>query len=154
MIIGLISLPLTISPTASNLQLIRIFTLLTNSKFARELFAVLTTLCVNWLVGTSEVRESELNGKRERNVTHIKKCRLLEESNCVGMCINLCKMPTQTFIKDYLGMPLNMVPNYDDMSCDMIYGQDPPPATEDPAFEQPCYNLCKEKQKHNTRCSG
>ncbi|XP_028123029.1 beta-carotene isomerase D27, chloroplastic-like isoform X2 [Camellia sinensis] len=121
MIIGLISLPLTISPTASNLQL---------------------------------VRESELNGKRERNVTHIKKCRLLEESNCVGMCINLCKMPTQTFIKDYLGMPLNMVPNYDDMSCDMIYGQDPPPATEDPAFEQPCYNLCKEKQKHNTRCSG
>ncbi|KAF5930448.1 hypothetical protein HYC85_031321 [Camellia sinensis] len=81
-------------------------------------------------------------------------CRLLEESNCVRMCINLCKMPTQTFIKDYLGMPLNKVPNYDDMSCDMIYGQDPPPATEDPAFKQPCYNLCKEKQKHNTRCSG
>lgn len=27
------------------------------------------------------------------------------------MCTNLCKMPTQTFIKDSLGMPINMVPS-------------------------------------------
>ncbi|GMP99649.1 hypothetical protein CsSME_00047044 [Camellia sinensis var. sinensis] len=34
-----------------------------------------------------------------------------QETNCVGMCINLCKMPSQTFIKDSLGMPVNMVPS-------------------------------------------
>ncbi|CAL5432887.1 unnamed protein product [Camellia sinensis] len=92
----------------------------------------------------NEVRVSELNGRRERNVVHIQKCRFLEETNCVGMCINLCKMPSQTFIKDSLGMPVNMVPNFDDMSCEMIFGQDPPATTEDPAFKQPCYKLCED----------
>jgi len=38
-------------------------------------------------------------------------CRFLEEANCVGMCINLCKLPTQSFIKDSLGMSVNMVPS-------------------------------------------
>jgi len=27
------------------------------------------------------------------------------------MCINLCKLPTQSFIKDSLGMSVNMVPS-------------------------------------------
>ncbi|XP_028063275.1 beta-carotene isomerase D27, chloroplastic-like [Camellia sinensis] len=129
-------------------------TLLPNSKFAREYFAVFTTVFFTWLVGANEVRVSELNGRRERNVVHIKKCRFLEETNCVGMCINLCKMPSQTFIKDSLGMPVNMVPNFDDMSCEMIFGQDPPATTEDPAFKQPCYKLCKTTQKHSTSCSS
>ncbi|CAL5357452.1 unnamed protein product [Camellia sinensis] len=139
-------------------------TLLPNSKFAREYFAVFTTGFFTWLVGANEVRVSELNGRRERNVVHIKKCRFLEETNCVGMCINLCKMPSQTFIKDSLGMPVNMVPskyfmitnsgwghryqeNFDDMSCEMIFGQDPPATTEDPAFKQPCYKLCAKQPK-------
>lgn len=38
-------------------------------------------------------------------------CRFLEETNCVGMCTNLCKMPSQVFIKDSFGMPVNMVPS-------------------------------------------
>ncbi|XAR58589.1 Beta-carotene isomerase [Bertholletia excelsa] len=129
-------------------------TLLPNSKLSREYFAVFTTIFFVWLVGPCEVRESELNGQRERNVVHIKKCRFLEESNCVGMCTNLCKMPSQTFIKHSLGMPLNMVPNFDDMSCEMIFGQEPPSTTEDPVYKQACYKLCKEKQKHNRSCSS
>ncbi|XP_057509177.1 beta-carotene isomerase D27, chloroplastic-like [Actinidia eriantha] len=129
-------------------------TLLPNSKFAREYFAVFTTVFFTWLVGPNEVRESELNGQRERNVVHIHKCRFLEESNCVGMCINLCKLPSQTFIKDSLGVPVNMVPNFDDMSCEMIFGQDPPATSEDPAFKQPCYKLCKANKRHSTICSG
>ncbi|KAF8388145.1 hypothetical protein HHK36_026811 [Tetracentron sinense] len=90
-------------------ELIR--TLLPQSKFTREYFAVFTTFFFAWLVGPCEVRESELDGRREKNVVYIKKCRFLEESNCVGMCTNLCKMPSQKFIKDSLGMPLNMVPS-------------------------------------------
>ncbi|KAE9463999.1 hypothetical protein C3L33_04139, partial [Rhododendron williamsianum] len=116
-------------------------TLLPDSKFTRELFAVFTTLCFAWLIGPNEVRESELDGRRERNVVHIKKCRFLEESNCVGMCINLCKMPSQKFMKDALGVPVIMVPNFDDMSCEMVFGQEPPATAEDPAFKQPCYKL-------------
>ncbi|KAK7260781.1 hypothetical protein RIF29_27079 [Crotalaria pallida] len=123
--------------------LLLIRTLLPPSKFAREYFAVFTTLFFAWLVGPSEVRESEINGRKENNVVHIKKCRFLEETNCVGLCINLCKMPSQSFVKDSLGMPLNMVPNFDDMSCEMIFGQEPPASTDDPALKQPCYKLCK-----------
>ncbi|XP_062148989.1 beta-carotene isomerase D27, chloroplastic [Alnus glutinosa] len=128
-------------------------TVLPQSKLAREYFAAFTTVFFAWLVGPCEVRESELNGRREMNVVHIKKCRFLEESNCVGMCTNLCKMPSQIFVKDSLGMPVNMVPNFEDMSCEMIFGQDPPASSDDPAFKQPCYKLCKANVKHSIKCS-
>ncbi|XP_041009002.1 beta-carotene isomerase D27, chloroplastic-like [Juglans microcarpa x Juglans regia] len=134
------------------LSLIKI--LLPQSKFAREYFAVFTTVFFAWLVGPCEVRELELNGRREKNVVHIKKCRFLEETGCVGLCVNLCKMPSQTFIKDSFGIPVNMVPNFDDMSCEMIFGQDPPASTEDPALKQPCYKQCKAKLKHSMKCSS
>ncbi|KAK7355857.1 hypothetical protein VNO80_15121 [Phaseolus coccineus] len=123
------------------------------SKFTRTLFAIFTTLFFAWLVGPSEVRESDIDeGRREKNVVHIKKCRFLEEANCVGMCINLCKLPTQSFVKGSLGISVNMVPNFDDMSCEMIFGQEPPESSNDPALKQPCYKLCKAKQSHETNC--
>ncbi|XP_028758424.1 beta-carotene isomerase D27, chloroplastic-like [Neltuma alba] len=127
-------------------------TVLPRSRLAREYFAAFTTLFFAWLVGHCEVRESEVNGIREKNVVHIKKCRFLEQTNCVGMCVNLCKMPSQSFIKDSLGMPVNMVPNFDDMSCEMIFGEDPPASTDDPALKQPCYKLCSVKKKHGMNC--
>ena len=127
--------------------------LLPESKFAREYFAAFTTIFFVWLVGPCEVRESEFNGSKEKNVVHIPKCRFLEETKCVGMCINMCKMPSQSFIKDSLGMPVNMVPNFDDMSCQMIFGEEPPELLNDPALKQPCFKLCKVKQRH-TNCSS
>ncbi|KAI9118891.1 hypothetical protein K1719_009566 [Acacia pycnantha] len=127
-------------------------TVMPSSRIAREYFAAFTTMFFAWLVGHCEVRESEVNGIREKNVVHIKKCRFLEQTNCVGMCVNLCKMPSQSFIKDSLGMPVNMVPNFDDMSCEMIFGQDPAASTDDPALKQPCYKLCSVKKKHGKDC--
>ncbi|MED6182088.1 Beta-carotene isomerase d27, chloroplastic [Stylosanthes scabra] len=112
------------------------------SKFTRQVFAAFTTFFFAWLIGPSQVRESEVNGRREKNVVYVTKCRFLEETNCVGMCTNLCKIPTQSFIKDSMGMPLTMIPNFDDMSCEMIFGKDPPPLSDDPALKQPCYQLC------------
>ncbi|KAK6164613.1 hypothetical protein DH2020_001477 [Rehmannia glutinosa] len=112
------------------------------SKFSREYMAAFTTLAFAWMVGPMEVKESEFEGKPEKNVVHIKKCRLLEATNCVGICTSLCKMPSQIFIKEFTGMPMNMVPNFDDMSCEYIYGEEPQPEALDPAFTQPCYKLC------------
>ncbi|KAL3647808.1 Beta-carotene isomerase d27, chloroplastic [Castilleja foliolosa] len=119
------------------LNLIR--ALMPPSKGVRENYAFMTTLFFTWLVGPCEVRESEYEVGKEKNVVYIPKCRYLEEANCVGMCTNLCKMPCQEFIKETLGTPVNMVPNFDDMSCEMIFGQEPPPESLDPAFTQPCY---------------
>ncbi|KGN61698.1 beta-carotene isomerase D27, chloroplastic [Cucumis sativus] len=126
--------------------------LLPQSKLAREYFAAFTTVFFAWLVGPCEVKESEFKGKREKNVVQIHKCRFLEQTNCAGMCINLCKFPCQDFIKDSLGMPVTMVPNFDDMSCEMIFGKEPPASIDDPALKQPCYKLCKTKEKHTTNC--
>ncbi|XP_076932113.1 beta-carotene isomerase D27, chloroplastic-like [Bidens hawaiensis] len=134
------------------LSMIMQMRLMPQSKFTREFYAVFTTLAFSWLVGPSEVRELEFEGRKERNVVHITKCRFLEEGNCVGMCTNLCKMPTQEFIKKNLGIGVNMVPNFDDMSCEIIFGQDPPAQEDDPAFKEPCYKLCNLKQSHSASC--
>lgn len=108
-----------------------------------ELNAWFSTLLFGWLVGPSEVREVEITGpdgqvKLQKSGVHIKKCRYLEQSQCVGMCVNMCKLPTQDFfIKDF-GIPLTMTPNFEDYSCEMVFGQVPLPIEEEAAYNQPC----------------
>ncbi|CAD5193530.1 unnamed protein product [Musa acuminata subsp. malaccensis] len=127
--------------------------LLPQSTFTREIFAAFTTLFFPWLVGPCQVRKSEVKGKTEKNVVYIPKCRFLESTNCVGMCTNLCKVPSQKFIQDSLGMPVYMVPNFEDLSCEMVFGQQPP--LHDPTLKQPCYHKsCITKQKHGVNCSS
>ncbi|XP_065048655.1 beta-carotene isomerase D27, chloroplastic-like [Musa acuminata AAA Group] len=127
--------------------------LLPPSTFSREYFAAFTTIVFPWLIGRCEVRKSEIKGKSEKNVVYIPKCRFLESTNCVGMCTNLCKIPSQKFIQDSFGMPVYMVPNFEDMSCEMIFGQQPP--LDDPALKQPCYHKsCIAKQRHSMKCSS
>ncbi|CAM0873866.1 unnamed protein product [Alopecurus aequalis] len=117
------------------------------SKISREYFAAFTTIFFPWLVGPCEVKESEVNGAREKNVVFIPKCRFLESTNCVGMCTNLCKIPSQKFMQDSLGVSVYMSPNFEDMSCEMIFGQQPP--EDDPALKQPCFRTkCIAKQNY------
>ncbi|XP_062197906.1 beta-carotene isomerase D27, chloroplastic-like [Phragmites australis] len=122
------------------------------SRFSREYFAAFTTIFFPWLVGPCEVRESEVDGRKEKNVVYIPKCRFLESTNCVGMCTNLCKIPCEKFIQDSLGTAVYMSPNCEDMSCEMIFGQQPP--KDDPALKQPCFRTkCIAKQNHRVNCS-
>ncbi|CAO2205551.1 unnamed protein product [Urochloa humidicola] len=113
------------------------------TRWACEFNAALTVPFFHWLVGPSEVIEVEVDGVKQKSGVLIKKCRYLENSGCVGMCVNMCKIPTQDFFTNEFGLPLTMNPNFEDMSCEMIYGQVPPPLEEDPVSKQPCYpNLC------------
>ncbi|KAL2623442.1 hypothetical protein R1flu_003647 [Riccia fluitans] len=124
--------------------------LIPRTKWVQETYAFFTVFFFKWLVGESEIREREVNGELMKSTVYIKKCRYLESSQCVGLCVNLCKFPTQNFIGEQLGMPLTMNPNFEDMSCEMIYGLQPPPMEEDDAYKQPCYSMCitaKEKAK-------
>ena len=79
-------------------------------------------------------------------------CRYLAESSCAGMCSNLCKYPVQTFFTEQLGMPLTMDPNFEDYSCQMIFGQQPPVKEEDVAYQQPCLEACPAGQNSSRRC--
>lgn len=38
-----------------------------------------------------------------------------------------------------MGFPLTMNPNFEDLSCDMIFGQTPVPLEKDAAYGQPCF---------------
>ncbi|CAL1373705.1 unnamed protein product [Linum trigynum] len=113
------------------------------TRWAEEFNAALTVPFFQWLVGPSEVIEVEVNGVKQRSGVLIKKCRYLENSGCVGMCVNMCKIPTQDFFTNEFGLPLTMNPNFEDMSCEMIYGQAPPAFEDDPVAKQPCFaNIC------------
>jgi hypothetical protein len=108
-----------------------------NAWFAARLF--------EWLVGPCELRENAIaqtNGKTYRSTVHIQKCRYLEQSNCVGMCINMCKLPTQKFFAEGFGIPLTMTPNFEDFSCEMIFGQVAPALSTEDCYQQPCLKEC------------
>ncbi|KAI9070441.1 hypothetical protein K1719_047596 [Acacia pycnantha] len=123
------------------------------TKWAAEFNAALTVPFFHWLVGPSEVVEVEVNGVKQKSGVHIKKCRYLENSGCVGMCVNMCKIPTQDFFTNEFGLPLTMIPNFEDMSCEMVYGQAPPPFEEDPASKQACYaEICTVANPNSPVC--
>ena len=52
------------------------------------------------------------------------------------------QVPTQDFFTKDFGMPLYMEPNFEDLSCKMIFGQAPPPLSDDPVTQQPCFSRC------------
>lgn len=106
-----------------------------NAWFAKVLFP--------WLVGVCELREVEIETENNQKINqnsgvHIKKCRYLENSGCVAMCINMCKLPTQKFFTESFGIPVTMTPNFEDFSCEMVFGQNPPPLHQEECSRQPC----------------
>ncbi len=108
-----------------------------------ELNAWFATVLFEWLVGPCEVKAVEVmgaNGKprQQSSGVYIEKCRYLEQSGCVGMCINMCKLPTQAFFTQDFGIPLTMTPNFEDLSCEMVFGQLPPPLETEDCYHQPC----------------
>ena len=123
------------------LYLIR--TLFTPNKWVCESNAWFAKVLFEWLVGESEIQTVEIVDEnnqpcQQNSGVKIKKCRYLEESGCVGMCINMCKLPTQKFFTESFGIPLTMTPNFEDFSCEMVFGQYPPDLNTETASQQPC----------------
>ena len=58
------------------------------------------------------------------------------------MCVNLCKAPVQTFFTRELGMPLTMKPNFEDYSCEMIFGLTPTEVEQDEVMQASCLKNC------------
>lgn len=112
-----------------------------------ELNAWFATQLFEWLVGPCRVEFAEVTtaagkSRQQKSSVHIEKCRYLEQSGCVGMCVNMCKLPTQQFFTEKFGIPLTMTPDFKDLSCDMVFGQAPPPLDTEDAYQQPCLKDC------------
>lgn len=118
-------------------------TLFSPTKLVCELNAWFATVLFEWLVGPCEVKEVTVPDKNgqprpQKSGVHIKKCRYLEQSRCVGMCVNMCKQPTQSFFTEDFGIPLTMTPNFEDFSCEMVFGEAPPPLETEDCYQTPC----------------
>ncbi|KAK7840671.1 beta-carotene isomerase D27, chloroplastic [Quercus suber] len=112
-------------------------------KVAAMMVARVTALTCQWLMGTCTVNSVDLpDGTSCTSGVFVDKCKYLEESKCVGICINTCKLPTQNFFKDYMGIPLLMEPNFSDYSCQFKFGILPPLAEDDIALKEPCLEIC------------
>jgi len=127
------------------LRLIR--TVVSPTRLVCELNAWFATQLFVWLVGPCEVRDVDVTmqdgqTRRQRSNVHIQKCRYLEQSECVGMCINMCKLPTQKFFTEDFGIPVTLTPNFEDYSCDMVFGQIPSALTDEEIYNQPCLKAC------------
>eukprot|EP00882_Tetradesmus_deserticola_P026567 GHRQ01029318.1.p1 GENE.GHRQ01029318.1~~GHRQ01029318.1.p1 ORF type:complete len:237 (+),score=90.34 GHRQ01029318.1:189-899(+) len=114
------------------------------TRWAAEVNAAVASWGFFWLVGDSELRSQGVEVapgvlREQASVVHIKKCRYLEASGCVGLCVNMCKVPTQSFFTNDFGMPLTMNPNFEDLSCEMVFGQAPPPLEQDAVYTQSCF---------------
>ncbi len=108
-----------------------------------ELNAWFATRLFEWLVGPCDVMTVDVDDgtgrvRSQASGVQIKKCRYLDESRCVGLCVNMCKLPTQRFFTEDFGIPLTMTPNFEDFSCEMVFGQPPPPLETEAAYNQPC----------------
>ncbi len=118
-------------------------TLFEPTQLVCELNAWFATVLFEWLVGPCQVTEVTVTGtdgqpRTQRSGVHIQKCRYLEQSRCVGMCVNMCKLPTQDFFTQEFGIPLTMTPDFEDFSCEMVFGQTPPALETETAYQTPC----------------
>ncbi|KAL6594604.1 hypothetical protein ACP70R_048342 [Stipagrostis hirtigluma subsp. patula] len=108
-----------------------------------QLASVMVALSCQWLMGPCSVNSVTLpDGKSWSSGVFVEKCKYLEESKCLGICINTCKLPTQTFFKDHMGVDLYMEPNFEDYNCQFNFGVQPPPLDTDKALREPCLDIC------------
>ena len=75
------------------------------TQWAAEVNAAVASVGFFWLVGDSELRSQQVEVapgemREQRSVVHIKKCRYLEASGCVGLCTNMCKVSKASLLLD------------------------------------------------------
>ncbi|KAL2643570.1 hypothetical protein R1flu_011157 [Riccia fluitans] len=83
---------------------------------------------------------------------YVHKCKYLEKSKCAGICIHTCKIPTQSFIKEYmailLAMESNIKENIKDFSCQFKYVV-AQRRDEDSGLQTPCWSTYLPFRKSN-----
>jgi len=111
--------------------------------FSAKLCAWATVVGGTWLMGECEVNDvPEMdNGGKNQGVL-VKRCRFIEESQCASICVNSCKLPTQNFFVQNMGLALTMTPDYETGECQFAYGKLPTEEEEREARETPCLMRC------------
>jgi Beta-carotene isomerase D27-like, C-terminal len=103
-----------------------------------------TRVAGTWLMGECEINDVEVDGAviGKMQGLHVQRCRFLEESGCVSVCINSCKLPTEAFFLEEMGLPLTMTPNYETFECQFSFGLTPTLEQDLEARNTPCLSRC------------
>jgi hypothetical protein len=102
-------------------------------------------LATQWLMGPSTVTDrTDPGGKilTKGSVLQVEKCRFLEAAGCVHICLHACKVPTERFFAEEMGLRVALKPNFTDYSCRFVFGEKPLPLAEDPSVRVPCIAGC------------
>ena len=111
--------------------------------FSSRMNAWATKMGGTWLMGECEINDIEINGIVHKSQgLLVKRCRFLEESGCASICVNSCKIPTQNFFLEDMGLPLTMTPDYETNECQFSFGQLPNEQDEFDAKNTPCLSRC------------
>mgnify|MGYP001377944807 CR=1 FL=1 len=130
-------------------------------RFSAWMNAWVTHYATNWLMGNSTIFDLPLtlNGDVEEKLIlkeqglKIERCRFLESSGCISTCIGTCKIPTQRFFEEEMGLPVTLKPNVTDLSCIFEFGIKPLPLKMDRDLE-PVVDISEGGLAQNAPTSG
>jgi len=115
--------------------------LFASADYSPALLAWFAKHLLPWLVGDMELTQRSVDDPRGGGVL-ITRCRVLEGTNCKGVCTKMCKIPTQNFFAEQWGVPLSMTPNFETGECQMAFGTEPLPVDQDPTIPSGCLTRC------------
>lgn len=73
----------------------------------------------------------------------------LEASGCIKTCTHACKIPTQRFFNEHMGVPVTLKPNLTDYSCKFEFGIEPLKIEDDTELlSHPCLSICPSGKKN------
>lgn len=119
--------------------------------YAPYLTSIVTPIFFGFLVGPSRPNRRK-DGNRGGLV--VEKCKFLQESNCKGLCLHQCKLPSQEFFANTLGLQLTVRPNFVTQECQWSFGESPLPVEEDLSFPRGCLVGCESRMAMAGRKGG
>lgn len=104
----------------------------------------------SWLTSFRVAQTVKFLGSGTNSTKLVIEDRYLESSGCVGMCVNMCKIPTQDFFTNEFGLPLTMTPSTITLHVPCLLNPKPHPESH----ENPCIfsSIFVYKQVNATTC--
>jgi len=125
-------------------------------KFSAWMNAWVTLWTTKWLMGPSKIYDVVISENPSVTLKDqgllVEKCRFLETSGCVATCTHACKIPTQRFFLESMGVPMSIKPNLTDYSCKFEFGIHPTPLMEDEIMAHPCLRDCTVSRRRRESC--
>ena len=102
--------------------------------FGPAILAWFTCVFGPFLVGEMSLTPRAPDDMRSGGV-RITRCKVLAESGCAGLCLNMCKLPTERMFAEKWGVPLYTQPHLETPKCTRT------PYILRPTIHVPCYSL-------------